>query len=251
MHCSTTLSGRRHTDMRPRGCKRDWRSGWKDSAAAKMRWRWRRSTTKDTLLLLAGWKARGRQWAGMRRAMRMPGRWPTSNTSCRPMAWETWNESSTASVREWLPRRRCTKCCTAITTRGCNPRRNICGRPTNAKLLLYSTSLFAVRSFVALGSGKKSGQECGAGGHGVDENVFVRGMSAVADGAEAVEGGDAGPSGELSVRATPAAAFPHRAITLLREGFGAGEESRAHFPFEGRAAEAAADFKPGSPAKWA
>src|SRR5258708_10857081 len=138
----------------------------------------------------------------MRRATRMPGRWPTLNTSCRPMGWAILNESSTASGLEWPPRRRCAKYCTAITTRCCNPQRNICARPTNAELLLHSTSLFAVRSLPALGSGKKSGQECGALGHGVDENVFVRGMSAVADGAEPAEVGVSELTVQLSFRTT-------------------------------------------------
>src|SRR6266446_1415570 len=72
-------------------------------------------------------------------------------------------------------------------------------------------------------------------------------MSAVADGAESVERGDAQCGGEISVGATADGAFADREAHLRRERFGAGEESCAHFAFEGWAIEASGDFKAGTP----
>src|SRR5713226_6257476 len=80
--------------------------------------------------------------------------------------------------------------------------------------------------------------------------MLARGMRAVADGAEAVEGGDAEGGGEISIRASTDGTFSQGEIHLLRESFGAGEEKCAHFAFEWGAAEAAGDFKAGSPVKW-
>lgn len=50
-------------------------------------------------------------------------------------------------------------------------------------------------------------QKSGASGHGVDEDVLVRGMGAVADGSEAVECGDANRGGEIAIRAATGGAF--------------------------------------------
>src|SRR5439155_8418091 len=83
-----------------------------------------------------------------------------------------------------------------------------------------------------------------ASGHGVDEDVLARGMSAVADCAEAVQRGDAERGRKISVRASAGGAFAQRDIHLLGEQLGAGEETRAHFALERRAVEAAGDFKP-------
>ena len=65
--------------------------------------------------------------------------------------------------------------------------------------------------------GKKRGQEGGAGGHRVHEDVFVRRMSAVADGAEAVEGGHAQCGGEISVGTSTHGAFTEGKIHLRGE----------------------------------
>jgi hypothetical protein len=56
-------------------------------------------------------------------------------------------------------------------------------------------------------SHEQRGEERGAGGHGVDEDVLVRGVGAMADGAEAVERGGADRSGEIAVRAPTGCAF--------------------------------------------
>src|ERR1700694_3840659 len=76
-------------------------------------------------------------------------------------------------------------------------------------------------------------------------------MGAVADGAEAIEGGDAERGCEISVRATAHGALAQGEIHLLRERFGASEKGCAHFAFERRAVEAAGDLQAGSPVKWA
>jgi len=68
-------------------------------------------------------------------------------------------------------------------------------------------------------------------------------MGAVADGAEAVERGDAGGGSEISVGAAADGAFAEREIHLRGERFGTGEERGGHFVFEGRAVEAAGDFE--------
>src|ERR1700682_2662068 len=75
-------------------------------------------------------------------------------------------------------------------------------------------------------------------------------MSAVADGAESIEGGDAERRGEISVGATAHGALAQVEIHLLRERFGAGEEGCAHFAFERRAVKTAGDLQAGSPVKW-
>src|ERR1700682_6102295 len=75
-------------------------------------------------------------------------------------------------------------------------------------------------------------------------------MSAVAHGAEAIEGGDAERRGEISVGAAAHGALAQGEIHLLRERFGAGEEGCAHFAFERRAVKTAGDLQAGSPVKW-
>ena len=65
--------------------------------------------------------------------------------------------------------------------------------------------------------GQKRGQEGGACGHGVYEDVLVRRMSAVADGAEAVERGDAQCGGEISVGTAADGAFAYREAHLPGE----------------------------------
>ena len=62
--------------------------------------------------------------------------------------------------------------------------------------------------------GKQRGQEGGAGGHRVDEDVLVRRMSAVADGSEAIERGDAQRGGEISVGTPTYRAFTKGKINL-------------------------------------
>src|SRR2546429_3817786 len=74
--------------------------------------------------------------------------------------------------------------------------------------------------------------------------MLVRGMSAAAHGAEAVQRGDPESGREISVRASAGGAFAQRDIHLLGEQLGAGEETRAHFALERGAVEAAGDFKP-------
>src|SRR5713226_2223312 len=80
--------------------------------------------------------------------------------------------------------------------------------------------------------------------------MFVRGMRAVADSAEAVESWNAERGGEVSVRAATDGAFAQGKIHLFRERLRAGEESRAHFAFERRTVETAGGFKASSPIKW-
>ena len=65
--------------------------------------------------------------------------------------------------------------------------------------------------------GEQRGQEGSAGGHRVYEDVLVRGMSAVADCAEAVERGDADRSGEISVGTAADGAFADREAHLRGE----------------------------------
>lgn len=78
---------------------------------------------------------------------------------------------------------------------------------------------------------ENSRQKSGASRHGADNGVFVRGMSAVADSAEAIERGDAERAGEITIGAAANRAFAKRKIHLLREGFGVSEERSAHFAF--------------------
>src|SRR5207253_5168273 len=84
-------------------------------------------------------------------------------------------------------------------------------------LIHLTRHLLVFCGFISLGSGKKSGQQCGTRRHRVDENVLARGMRAVADGSEAVEGWDAERGGEISIRATADGAFAQGVIQLLRE----------------------------------
>ena len=65
--------------------------------------------------------------------------------------------------------------------------------------------------------GQKRGQEGGAGGHRVYEDVLVRRMGAAADGAEAVERRDADSSGEISVGTAADGAFAYREAHLPGE----------------------------------
>ena len=80
-------------------------------------------------------------------------------------------------------------------------------------------------------------------GHGIDENVLVGGVGAVADGAEAIEGGNAECGGEVSVGTTADGGFPESEAQLFGQRFGAGEEGGAVFALQGRASEAARDFE--------
>src|SRR5947208_781357 len=72
----------------------------------------------------------------------------------------------------------------------------------------------------------------------------MRGVGAVANRAEAVERGDPESGREISVRAAAGGAFAQEEIYLLGKQLGPGEQSGAHFAFEGRTIEAAGDFKP-------
>ncbi len=56
-------------------------------------------------------------------------------------------------------------------------------------------------------SQQQRGEQRGAGGHSVDEDVLVLGMRAVADGAEAVERGDTDCGGEVAIGAATGCAF--------------------------------------------
>jgi len=76
-------------------------------------------------------------------------------------------------------------------------------------------------------------------GHGVDEDVFVSGVGAIAYGAEAVESGDAESGGEIAVGAATCGSFTYGKAHARRERFGAGKQGSAVFAFEGRAIEAA------------
>ena len=71
----------------------------------------------------------------------------------------------------------------------------------------------------------------------------MRGVGAVANRAEAVERGDPESGREISVRAAAGGAFAQEEIYLLGKQLGPGEQSGAHFAFEGRTIEAAGDFK--------
>jgi hypothetical protein len=64
-----------------------------------------------------------------------------------------------------------------------------------------------IDSQLILGSGEKCGEKGGALRHCVDEDVFVNGMGAVADGAEAVERGNAERGGEVAIGAAPSSGF--------------------------------------------
>ncbi len=77
------------------------------------------------------------------------------------------------------------------------------------------------------------------------------GMGAVAYGTETVERGNTERGGEIPIRATARGTFAQSEIHLICQGFGAREESRAHFAFKRRAIEAASDLKAGAPMKWA
>ena len=54
---------------------------------------------------------------------------------------------------------------------------------------------------------EQSRQECGAGGHGVDEDVLVVRMGAIANGAKTVQGRNAESAGEVAIRAAARGAF--------------------------------------------
>jgi hypothetical protein len=71
-------------------------------------------------------------------------------------------------------------------------------------------------------------------------------MSAVANGAEAIERWDPEGAGKVSIRAAANRALTKGKIHLLCKGFGAREEGRAHFAFKRRAAETTGDFEPSS-----
>src|SRR5256884_9835863 len=76
-------------------------------------------------------------------------------------------------------------------------------------------------------------------------------MSAVANRAEAVQRGDSERGRKISVRAAAGSAFTQRELHLLGEQLRVGEESGAHFAFEGRPVKAAGDFKPSASLKCA
>lgn len=68
----------------------------------------------------------------------------------------------------------------------------------------------------------------------------------MADGAEAVEGGDAERGGEIAVGAAAGRAFTERPSHLSGKRFGAREERCAAIAFERRAIEAAMNFQAGA-----
>src|SRR5437660_5951645 len=76
-------------------------------------------------------------------------------------------------------------------------------------------------------------------------------MSAVANRAEAVQRGDSERGRKISVRAATGSAFTQRELHLLGEQLRVGEESGAHFAFEGRPVKASGDFKPSASLKCA
>jgi hypothetical protein len=90
---------------------------------------------------------------------------------------------------------------------------------------------------------KQRGEEGGALRHGVDEDVFVGGVGAVAYGAEAVEGGDAEGGGEVAVGAAAGCGFAKREAEFAGDGFGAGEKGGAVFVLERGAIEPAVNFE--------
>ena len=94
-----------------------------------------------------------------------------------------------------------------------------------------------------LAGGQKRGEESGALGHGLYEDVFVGGMSAVPDGTEAVERGNAERGGEITIGAAAGGGFPKRESHLLCKRPGASEKSGTVFALHGRAIEPAVDFK--------
>ena len=69
------------------------------------------------------------------------------------------------------------------------------------------------------------------------------GMSAVTDGAETVERGNAERRGEIAVRAAAGGGFTKREPHLFGERFGARKKPRTVFSLHGRAIEAAVDFE--------
>lgn len=68
-------------------------------------------------------------------------------------------------------------------------------------------------------------------------------MSAVADGAEAIERGDAESGGEIAIGAAAGGAFAQGEPHLCGERFGFGEERGTAFVFERGTIEAAANFE--------
>ena len=72
--------------------------------------------------------------------------------------------------------------------------------------------------------------------------MFVRRMSAVAYGAEAIESWNPESRSEIAVRAATCSRFPQIQSQLFREGFCTGIKSGAMLAFEWRAIEAAPDF---------
>jgi len=77
----------------------------------------------------------------------------------------------------------------------------------------------------------------------LDEDVFVGGVGTVANGAEAVEGGDAEGGGEVAIGAAASRGFAEVETEFASDGFGAGEKGGAVLVFEWGAPEAAADFE--------
>ncbi len=84
--------------------------------SGEMRLRWCKSLARGMPFHWAGWKAPGWVWTAAQHTMPTRGRSPISNTSFKRTAWAMSNASWTGSAPAWPRRRRCAKCCTAITT---------------------------------------------------------------------------------------------------------------------------------------
>src|SRR5208283_5695156 len=76
--------------------------------------------------------------------------------------------------------------------------------------------------------------------------MFVGGVGAFADGAEAVEGGNAEGGGEIAIGCAASRSFAESKAHLFGERFGASVEFGAVLAFERRAIEAAAQFQLGA-----
>src|SRR5689334_20687569 len=68
-------------------------------------------------------------------------------------------------------------------------------------------------------------------------------MRAIADGAQAVQGGNTESAGEISVRAAAGSAFAQREVHLPCEGLRTSVKRSAVLAFQRRAIEAAGDFQ--------
>src|SRR5205807_3388417 len=80
-------------------------------------------------------------------------------------------------------------------------------------------------------------QECGAAWHGGNEDVFVVRMGGIANGAKAVQGGNADCARKVAIGAAARGAFAQRKMHLLCERLRVSKKRCAPLVLEGRAVE--------------